>query len=131
MSLIVQRYLAFAGVFGRPAVWNYHLLFTGGLRNGSEDPWMRISASQQSFVEPPARLFLIESSKFGLPFSAFYNYVGSQATFKVWLAGLVTVVNSDGPQMNQSETVTLLNDMLLLAPATLVDPAIRWEELDR
>ena len=32
--------------------------------------------------------------------------------------------------MNHSETVTLLNDMFLLAPPTLIDPNIVWEELD-
>jgi hypothetical protein len=33
--------------------------------------------------------------------------------------------------MDQSETVTLFNDMWLLAPSTLLDANIVWEELDR
>jgi hypothetical protein len=32
--------------------------------------------------------------------------------------------------MNQSETVTMFNDMCFLAPATLIDPAIVWEAID-
>jgi hypothetical protein len=32
--------------------------------------------------------------------------------------------------MDQSETVTLFNDMCLLAPGTLVDPTIAWEQVD-
>ena len=32
--------------------------------------------------------------------------------------------------MNQSETVTLFNDMCMLAPATLIDRDIQWRELD-
>jgi hypothetical protein len=32
--------------------------------------------------------------------------------------------------MNQSETVTLFNDMCVLAPATLIDRAIVWREID-
>jgi hypothetical protein len=32
--------------------------------------------------------------------------------------------------MTQAETVTLFNDMCLIAPATLVEPAIAWEEVD-
>jgi hypothetical protein len=32
--------------------------------------------------------------------------------------------------MTLAETVTLFNDMCIMAPATLVDPAIGWEEVD-
>ncbi|MCS7248822.1 MAG: hypothetical protein NZ840_11355 [Anaerolineales bacterium] len=91
---------------------------------------MPITAYQHSFTNPPARLFLIESSMFGVPFSAFHRYVGSEATFKVKLASLLTVVDAYGHEMNQSETVTLLNDMFLLAPTTLIDPNVIWEEID-
>jgi hypothetical protein len=39
-------------------------------------------------------------------------------------------VDAHGEKMNQGETVTYLNDMCILAPASLVDPSICWEELD-
>jgi hypothetical protein len=126
----VQRYLHFAGSVGRPRVWNYRLRFRGELRNDAGSRWMKIKADQQSFVDPAARLFLVKGSMFGLPFEAFHRYVGPAATFKVRLASLLTMVNAAGPEMDQSETVTLLNDMCLLAPATLIDPRIAWEELD-
>ncbi|HSO32687.1 MAG TPA: DUF6544 family protein, partial [Labilithrix sp.] len=35
-----------------------------------------------------------------------------------------------GPEMNQSETVTLFNDLCLLAPAALVDARVTWEPID-
>jgi hypothetical protein len=126
----VQRYMAFVGAVGKPQIWNYRLRFRGALRNGPDAKWMPMTADQQSFVDPPARLFLVESSMFGIPFNAFHRYVGPQATFKVRLASLLTVVDAHGAEMNQSETVTLLNDMFLLAPPTLIDPHIVWEELD-
>ena len=127
---VVQRYLRFVGAVGKPRVWNYRLRFRGGLRNDADSRWMKMRADQQSFVDPAARLFLLKASLFGLPFEAFHRYVGPAATFRVRLAALVTVVNAAGPEMDQSETVTLLNDMCLLAPATLIDPRIAWEELD-
>jgi len=37
---------------------------------------------------------------------------------------LLTVVDAHGAEMNKSETVTLLNDMFILAPATLIIPKI-------
>ena len=127
---VVQRYLAFVGAMDKPQVLNYRLRFSGALRNGPENKWMPMTAYQQSFVNPPARLFLIESSMFGIPFNAFHRYVGPEATFRVRLASLLTVVDAHGAEMNKSETVTLLNDMFILAPATLIDRNILWEELD-
>lgn len=126
----VRRYLHFAGAVGRPRVRNYRIRFRGALRNGPGSPWMRMAADQLSFVDPPARLFLVEASMLGVPFAAFHRYVGADATFRVRVASLKTVVDARGPEMNRSETVTLLNDMCLLAPATLVDPRIAWEELE-
>ena len=32
--------------------------------------------------------------------------------------------------MNEGETVTMFNDMCVLAPATLIDAAIQWEPID-
>jgi hypothetical protein len=126
----VQRYLEFVGAMDKPQVWNYRLRFSGALRNGPDDKWMPMTVCQQSFANPPARLFLIESSMFGIPFNAFHRYVGPSATFKVKLASLLMMVDAYGPEMNKSETVTLLNDMFILAPAALIDPNITWEEID-
>jgi hypothetical protein len=69
----------------------------------------------------------MRASRLGLPFVAYHRYVGDTATFKVRAAGLVTVVDAHGPEMNQSETVTMLNDMFFLAPGALLDADIRWE----
>lgn len=114
----------------KPQVWNYRVRFSGVLRNGPNDKWMPMTAYQHSFTNPPARLFFIESSMFGIPFNAFHRYVGPEATFRVRIASLLTMVDACGAEMNKSETVTLLNDMFILAPATLIDRNIVWEELD-
>jgi hypothetical protein len=37
------------------------------------------------------------------------------------------MVDARGTVMDQSETVTILNDLCILAPAALIDPALRWE----
>jgi hypothetical protein len=118
------------GAIGKPQVWNYALHFRGALRNGPTDRWMPMTAQQQSFVAAPARLFLVDAAMYGIPAVAFHRYVGPQATFQVRVASLLTIVDARGDEMNRSETVTLLNDMFLLAPATLIDPQIAWEELD-
>jgi hypothetical protein len=45
-------------------------------------------------------------------------------------AALVPVVEMSGNEMNQGETVTMFNDMCVIAPATLIDPAIEWNPID-
>jgi len=127
---IVQQYLRFTGAVGQPRVANYRLRFHGALRNGPDSAWMPMVADQQSFVAPAERLFFVDARMFGVPMTAYHRYVGPNATFEVNVASLVKVVDARGPEMDRSETVTLFNDMVLLAPATLIDPAITWEELD-
>jgi len=125
----VQDYLRFVGAVGKPRVRDYHVHFTGGLRADADSPWMKTSANQFSSVDPAARLFLIKASRAGIPFLAYHRYVGLHATFKVRIASLLTVVDAKGPEMDRGETVTLLNDMCLLAPATLAESGLTWEEL--
>lgn len=127
---IVQQYLRFTGAVGQPRVVNYRLHFHGALRSGPDSAWMPMEADQQSFVAPAERLFLVDARMFGIPTTAYHRYIGPAATFEVNIAALVKVVDARGPEMDRSETVTLFNDMVLLAPATLIDPAITWEELD-
>ncbi len=126
----VQRYLEFTRVVNKPQVWNYRLRFEGEFRMRPNDKWMRTTADQQNFTGSPARLFLMDASMFGIPFTAYHRNVDGQATFRVKLASLLSVTDARGPEMNQSETVTLLNDMFFLAPASLIDQRISWEELD-
>jgi len=56
-----------------------------------------------------------------------HRYLGDRATMQVRLGGLFEIANAAGPIMTQSETVTLFNDMCLLAPGALVDAGVRWE----
>jgi hypothetical protein len=49
---------------------------------------------------------------------------------RVKLLSLFPVAHAAGPAFTRTETVTLFNDRCIMAPATLVDPAIRWREID-
>lgn len=125
----VQRYLRFSGVVGKPRVVNFRVTFRGGLAPSRDSALLPFTAEQISFVDQRTRLFFIESKRSGIPFDALHAYVGPHATMRVKLASLVTIVDAKGPKMDQSETVTMFNDMCFLAPATLIDPSIQWEEL--
>lgn len=125
----VQRYLRFRDVVGRPRVRNLHVRFEGSLRNGANAPWMSTVADQYSVVSPPSRLFVVHSRLFGLPFEALHAYVDEGATFQVKVASLVRIIDARGPEMTRAETVTMLNDWCLLAPASLVDVPIAWSDV--
>ena len=126
----VRRYLRATGVVGQPRVWNYRLRFRGRIRSGPDTRWMPFEAVQQSFAEPPARLFLMRARMFALPVEAFHRLIGGRATMQVKIAGAIPVVDARGDVMDRSEAVTLFNDMCVLAPGTLLDTEISWDEVD-
>lgn len=126
----VQRYLRVAGVLGQPRVRTFRVRMHGRIRNGPAGRWMPFRAEQYNAVDPPARLFYMNASMVAVPVQGYHRYVGSSASMRVKAAALVPVAAAEGPEMTQSETVTFFNDMCVLAPATLVDPAIEWQAID-
>ena len=126
----VRRYVRATGAVGQPRVRNYRLRFRGRIRAGPDARWMPFEADQQSFADPPTRLFLMRARMFGLPVEAFHRLIGGRATMQVKIAGAIPMVDARGDVMDRSEAVTLFNDMCLLAPGTLLDPRIAWEPVD-
>ena len=126
----VQRYLRRTGARGRPRVHNFRVRMHGRIRNAPDGRWMPITAEQFNFVDEPARFFYLDASMLGLPAQGYHRYAGLSATMLVKAAALVPVVDATGREMTQSETVTLFNDMCIMAPATLIDPAIGWDTID-
>jgi len=49
---------------------------------------------------------------------------------QVKLFGAIPMVDARGLEMDRGETVTLFNDMCLMAPGTLVGPGIAWQPID-
>lgn len=127
----VQRYLRATGVVGQPRVRNYRVRFRGRIHSAPGARWMPFEADQQSFADQPARLFLMRARMFALPVEAFHRLIGGHATMQVRIAGAISMVDASGDAMDRSEAVTLFNDMCLLAPGTLLDPGIAWEQMDR
>jgi hypothetical protein len=126
----VATYLRTIGVVGRPQVHDYRLHFTGRIRSGPESRWMPFSADQYSRVAGPTRIFLMRARMYGVPVEAFHRYERGRATMRVRLMGFVPVAGASGKVMDTSETVTVLNDMALLAPPSLLDSRIQWEPID-
>jgi len=126
----VKRYLRLTGVVGQPRVQNYRLRFRGRIRSAPDAAWMPFEADQQSFADQPTRLFHMRARMFGMPVDVFHRLIDGHATMRVKLLGAIPMVEAQGVEMDRAETVTLFNDMCLLAPGTLVGPGIAWQPID-
>jgi uncharacterized protein DUF6544 len=113
----VQNYLRYVGAIGKPKVQNFHAVISGKMKLTENGKLKDIAVEQYNFYDHPTRLFYISSSMFGIPFDGLHIYSGNTATMKIQLASLIPIVNAYGPIMTKGETVTLFNDMCVLAPA--------------
>ncbi|MEI6621392.1 MAG: DUF6544 family protein [Actinomycetes bacterium] len=95
------------------------------------DQPMRARPVQYNFFARPSRLFLMEARTFGLPIRALHVYREESATFTVRVASAMTMVDLRGPDISAAETVTVLNDLCLMAPGALLDPRLVWTEADQ
>ena len=89
-----------------------------------------MKVEQYNFFPRGVRVFHIESSLYGIPFEGLHVLTPSGATMDIRVGSVFKVADAAGPEMDQSETVTVFNDMCLLAPSTLIDRAIGWETLE-
>ncbi|HMO12534.1 MAG TPA: hypothetical protein PKD64_03005 [Pirellulaceae bacterium] len=125
----VRRYLELVGVVGRPKVQNYRVTLSGRMRSKARE-YFRFRSEQYNFTGTPTRLFFMKGQMFGVTVPGYHRYTEQQAIMDIRLFGLISVIRYDGDLITRSDTVTLLNDMCLMAPATLIDKRIAWQEID-
>jgi len=126
----VRRYVERSGAVGRPRPQNMRFAFDADMYRGPGQAPMRATSIQYTFFDQPARLFLMKARMFGLPVRALHVYRQEQATFTVRVASLVNMVDLRGDAISAAETVTVLNDLCLMAPGALVDPRLAWTPVD-
>lgn len=125
----VQRYLRYVGVVGKPKVVSLFAEMTGEMsqRGGAYFP---LTAEQYNFFDQPTRLFFMKGRMFGLTVPGYHRYQEKSAAMNVRLFGLLPLVKVGGAVMFEADTVTMFNDMCLMAPATLIDQRITWQTVD-
>ncbi len=127
----VAAYVRRSGAVGQPRVVSFHALIHGRIRSAPDKPWMTFTGEQlNTFDSSPQRFFLLDATMAGLPVDVLHVYTKSSATMRAKVCSLVPIVDAKGPDMDRGESVTLLNDLCILAPAALVDAPIEWQELD-
>ena len=127
----VATFVRRSGALGKPRVTNFHAYIHGRIRAGADKAWMSFTGEQVNTYGPePSRLFFMDATMFGLPVDVLHAFVGPSATMRVKACSLVPMVNARGPALDRAESVTLLNDLCVLAPAALIDAPITWQPVD-
>ena len=127
----VATYVRRSGAVGQPRVTNFQARIHGRIRAGTTTAWMSFTGEQVNTYGPqPSRLFFMDATMFGLPVDVLHTYVGPSATMRVKACSLVPMVNAAGPDMDQAETVTVFNDLCILAPAAIIDAPVTWQRVD-
>ncbi len=125
-----KRYMHHMRVVGRPRDWCFLVKFAGRFkRRGSG--WMPCAAWQFNANAPTTRLFHMRIDfAHVVPMVGRDTYVGGRGAMKGKLAGLVTVADGSGHELDLGELVTYLNDALVLAPSMLLGGSTTWIAVD-
>ena len=125
----VQKYLKYAGVLGKERVRNVRIEFEGEMRSKKMD-WFPFTSKQYNTFEPPTRSFFMYGDMMGTSVPGYHSYKDGKASMLVKLFALIPVADNKGELMNKAETVTVFNDMCLMAPASLIDMRVSWGSSD-
>ncbi|WP_185995706.1 DUF6544 family protein [Nocardioides campestrisoli] len=127
----LAEYIRRSGAVGRPRVVSLYADFHGRIRSGPDAAWMTFTGKQiNTFGPRPQRLFIMDATRSGLPVTVLHAYQDATATMRAKAISLVTVVDAAGPEMDRGETVTVFNDLVVLAPGAIVDAPVRWTTVD-
>ncbi|MFZ1286065.1 MAG: DUF6544 family protein [Candidatus Phosphoribacter sp.] len=126
----VRRYVERSGALGRPRPQNMRVALDANMYRKPGQAPIKARTVQYNFFGRPARLFLMEARMFGIPVRALHIYRQERAAFTVRIASSVNMVDQHGGQISAAETVTVLNDLCLMAPGALVDSRLAWRTVD-
>lgn len=126
----VRRYIAVSGSLGKPRAVQIEMVVEAEISDAPNAAPMAGPVTQYERFDKPRRLFLMESRMKGLPVKVLHDFNYDNATMRVRLAGLISVVDLQGEDATRTETVTILNDLCLFAPSLLADPRLSWSEID-
>jgi hypothetical protein len=100
------------------------------MRTGPDKPWMPVIAEQYFSVDPPGFVWDVNARMMHvLPIAGRDRYAGGQGGMLIKLAGLLTVADGRGPEIDQGAMLRWLGEIVWFPSAALSD-AITWEPID-
>ena len=125
-----QRYLNYTGVVGKPWINTTRIKYAGRFRLASDKPWLPIKAEQFYTTNPPGFHWKARLKMFGL-----WIVKGSD-TYKAGhghmfgkIAGLYTIFDARGAELDQAAMMRFLNEMTWF-PIALLSDYITWQAVD-
>lgn len=127
----LAAYVVRSGAVGKPRVTSFRADIHGRIRSGPDAAWMPFTGTQvNTYGERPSRAFIIDATRSGLPITVLHLYDHTNATMRAKVLALATVVDASGSEMHRSETVTVFNDLVVLAPGAIIDAPVHWTGID-
>ena len=127
----LAAYVRRSGAVGQPRVVSFRATFHGRIRSGPDDAWMSFTGQQVNiYGARPRRIFLMDATRSGLPVTVLHVFADTTATMRVTLLSLFTMVDASGPEMDRGETVTVFNDLVVMAPGAIADAPVTWTPMD-
>jgi hypothetical protein len=124
-----RRYFGFMGTVGARRQRSFRARFDG--RFNMKGRWLAARAWQQNTVDPIARVFVMRLRLAAMvPMTGVDSYVDGHGEMLGKLAGVLPVAHGEGPEFDQGELVTWLNDAVLLAPSLLLDRSVSFGSVD-
>ncbi len=125
----VQRYLKYTNIIGKEKAKVFSIKFNGQFKMKLDADWINVSTEQYNFIASPARIFHIRGAKGFIPVSGRDAYIDGKANMLIKVMSLFTVEDAKGYEMDISELVTVLNDMVY-CPSAFLGDNIKWEAID-
>ena len=127
----IAAYVRQSGAIGQPHVANFRATIFGRIRSSPTKAWMTFTGEQVNTFGPnPSRSFHMDATMAGLPVDVLHIYANAEAAMLVKLFSLFPMVNANGPEMDRAETVTVFNDLVVLAPGAIISAPIVWTIVD-
>jgi hypothetical protein len=125
-----RRWLARAGVVGKPLVSTVRLRQRGQLHTAPDGPWLPVDAVQYFGVSEPGFVWWMESRMMKvLPVAGRDKYVGGRGEMLVKAGGLFDVANERGDKIDQGAMLRYLAEIIWF-PSAALRPYVSWEAVD-
>ncbi|MEW5735007.1 MAG: DUF6544 family protein [Thermodesulfobacteriota bacterium] len=122
----VARYLAWAGALEGPDIRRARIVQRGEFRTEAKKRWMGFRAEQHVTADPFGFVWL---AAIGGLIRVSDSFIQGRGRMRAGLLGLMTVVDSQGPDLDRGELIRFLSEAPWY-PTVLADSRIAWEGLD-
>lgn len=130
MPSAIQKYIGNAGYIGTPKMNSLHMEYLDvDFKQGKNGPNLKIDYIQNNYVKEPARMALILSSMFGIPFQGYDYYSNGVGGMKGVIAKLLTLFDQRGHEMDVACLATFLAESVFF-PSVLLQDYISLEEVN-